>query len=719
MINRSFELIILLLFALIPIFSQDDDIIEFNNRPIRDILIVLADLTGKNLILDETVKGNSSYYFSTNNMDQALNIFLKSNKLYISSLENAYNISKIKIDSDTEQKISIECVECNIGSVINKLAIFSDTTILFDDLPIEDITLNITGLKLQVILEIIIKKFVDYKIETNRDYLYIKREEKSVNIENDTSNIIKGITSSSDGKYSINLKKVRFSQVISELFNKAKIEYSIQGRNDNIIDSLIFKNRSFNELLNLILEGGSCDYVLSDSIYYIFDITKAEIANNHIKTEVIKLKNLTVSELLKLIPGSFMSNNVIKTDESSNSVIVYGSTIKTSPIIEFIKMIDIDKNLKPRWIKTHFISADLLKTLLLKTYAQSSIINVDEKSFLILLTDDDYKGVLKLKGTIDLPPNRHMITLKYLKSDELLENLPKSIDANFIIETENPSKILFYGENELYNTFLQALEKIDRPVPQIKYKVLVLQNTIGDNSHFNFGVNSHSENNGDISLPDDEWSSYSGALSGLMSLNFNVFSAFGALFSLELNASIQENKTKVLVDTTLQGLSGKEVSFRNTTTSRFYQTTTDADGETETGAAQEVPWGIILNIEGWSSGDGMVTVNIESTISDETTVSGESSGIPSTSEKIVKTEVRTREGVPVVIGGLLSSKKESSQSKTPILGYIPLLGRLFTDNTELETQSEFIIYLLPYIEDDYSVNIDKKLERAYRELVKS
>lgn len=72
--------------------------------------------------------------------------------------------------------------------------------------------------------------------------------------------------------------------------------------------------------------------------------------------------------------------------------------------------------------------------------------------------------------------------------------------------------------------------------------------------------------------------------------------------------------------------------------SRFYQKTVNAEGDVEsTGATQEVSWGIILDIVGWTSGDGMVTVNVDATLSDVTKVSGDSSGIPSTSEKVVKT----------------------------------------------------------------------------------
>jgi type II secretory pathway component GspD/PulD (secretin) len=418
------------------------------------------------------------------------------------------------------------------------------------------------------------------------------------------------------------------------------------------------------------------------------------------------------------MPGSYMSNNSLKIDEASNSVLVFGTQIKTEPIINFIKLVDRDNNKKPYWIEMNFIDSELFKSILLTDYSQASIINVDKDSFLILLTPSEYEEVVSLKKVIDLPPNSHKIVLKYIKTEDLLQNLPLSVDEDRIVLTSNPSIFFYYGEHEAYKAFMDDLSLIDKPVPQIKYKILVLQNTIGDNNNFSLNIGSHSPESGNIALPEGEWQAFSGALGSLLGLNFNVISALGPLFSFELNAAINNDESKILVDTTLQGLSGRKVSLRNTTTSRFYQSTTNANGDTEkTGATQEVSWGIILDIEGWTSGDGMITVKVQSTLSDETTVSGDSSGIPSTSEKIVNTEVRTPEGVPVVIGGLLSSKKEMTKEKTPLLGEIPLLGLLFTKHVERETKSEFIIYLLPYIEDDFVENLSQKLERAYKELV--
>jgi len=709
--------IILILCLKINIYSQDFQTLEFNDKPVIDVLMVLGDLSGKNIVVDKTVSGNCSYYFTTENLDEALNIFLISQKLYITEINKAFFVSRIKGSINENKKIDIFCADVDIKIVIDSLIKISGITILYDNLPRESVNLNIKELELNEILEILIKKYPDFTVEENSNYLYIKKIQSIIETTSSIAASTNGITINNDN-YSISINKSRFTQIINEFFVKSGYEYSIQGRNDTIIDRLEHHNKTFYEMLDIIVEAGSCDYILSNNIYYIFDINKNEIANRHQDTQIIKLKNLNVNDLVKLIPGSYLSTNSLKIDESTNSVIVYGTKIKTEPIIEFIKLVDTETDKKPRWIKLNYISGELLKNTIKNRYSQSSIINVDSKSFIILLNDVEYSDVLNIQKEIDIPTESHQITLKYIKSEDLLKNLPQFVNKDEFVESPNPSVIFFYGDEEKYKKLLLELNKIDKPVPQIKYKILVLQNNLGDNLNFELNTKSHSSGNGDITLPDGEWTAFSGALGSLLGLNFNVISAFGPLFSFELNASIKNNQSKVLVDTTLQALSGKKVSFRNTTTSRFYQTTVNADGKTEkTGSTQEVSWGIILDIEGWTSGDGMITVKVQSTLSDETKVSGDSSGIPSTSEKIVNTEVRTREGEPVIIGGLLSNKIEKTREKTPILGDIPLLGYLFTKTIDRETQSEFTIYLLPYIENNLEDNVDLKIKRAYKEFI--
>jgi general secretion pathway protein D len=70
---------------------------------------------------------------------------------------------------------------------------------------------------------------------------------------------------------------------------------------------------------------------------------------------------------------------------------------------------------------------------------------------------------------------------------------------------------------------------------------------------------------------------------------------------------------------------------------------------------------------------------------------------PNLNKRSANTVVITPSGQPVVIGGLISNDKSSSESKVPLLGDIPLLGNLFKFTSRANTKSELLIFLTPHI----------------------
>ena len=194
-------------------------------------------------------------------------------------------------------------------------------------------------------------------------------------------------------------------------------------------------------------------------------------------------------------------------------------------------------------------------------------------------------------------------------------------------------------------------------------------------------------------------------LSNIFNINFDIIAQFGLQFAGSLNAELSEGRSRVLADTTLNGLSGEQVTFSNTNTYRYRDIIVDSKGDLYTSTTREIMSGLTLSINGWASGDGMVTVKVEAQVSKQGS-SDSSSGKsttdtaapPSTSEKRVSTNVRTKSGEPVVIGGLFQQEEDVSEKKVPVLAAIPFLGNLFKSRQVSMVENEFIIYLIPFVE---------------------
>ncbi len=141
-----------------------------------------------------------------------------------------------------------------------------------------------------------------------------------------------------------------------------------------------------------------------------------------------------------------------------------------------------------------------------------------------------------------------------------------------------------------------------------------------------------------------------------------------------------------------------------------------------TGVTREIRSGLVLGINGWVSGDGMVTMKVNAAVSKQDESGSNASATtnpPPTSERVVNTQIRTKSGTPIVIGGLLQIEKTELVSKMPILGSIPLLGKLFNDTSISEITTEMIIYIIPYVHhgDDSSNDYIKRSEEYYKKYI--
>ena len=72
-------------------------------------------------------------------------------------------------------------------------------------------------------------------------------------------------------------------------------------------------------------------------------------------------------------------------------------------------------------------------------------------------------------------------------------------------------------------------------------------------------------------------------------------------------------------------------------------------------------------------------------------------GIPSINTNEVTTQVLVGNGETVVLGGIFQSEVATQTTKTPFLGDIPYLGRIFKRTEHIDERSELLIFITPKI----------------------
>ena len=712
---------ILILTSTLPvvIYSQQIKEIEFRNQQITDILLALAEMSGTSIIPDETVKGTASYYFAQTNFDTAFQTFLESNKLYHKKEGNIYHVSRIHTKYDpTLNLVTMDAEDVELLYLLNAASRSMGKTVLHDTLPSQPLTIHANKIAPEILLEILIKKFSTYILEVNEDYYYIKRIEIKTERPGTRATSDRLTIQREGDVYFLTVEKEKFSEIIKSLFQKAELEYSMLVKRDENLDNLKFKNKEFHQLLRLVLEQANADYKRIGEIYYIFEISQNDVLKKLKSTVHIPLMYLAAQELIKLFPPELATNKMYKIDTETNTIILSGSLEEIGPIQDFIEQVD-----KPKYehqyyrFDLNYIHFKDLKSMLPVSFKHNTPIHIPQtNSFVMLLSPEKKELIEDYLSLIDRGSAVETVRLKYVKSEHLLKNLPPSVSKEDIIETGDPSMVFIKGSEEKLNTFFNELEVIDRPIPQIRYDILVILYMEDETFQWNQNLN---ENIVTIRYPPGEDSgAVLATLGKVFTLSFDVVSNFGVQFAMELNAGLLNNKAKVLADTTLNGLSGEKVNFQNTNTYRYrsYEINPNTGELWPTGVVNEIVSGLIININGWVSGDDMITMAVEAEVSRlGTEVDVGFLKEPPTFEKIVKTHVRSQSGRLLAIGGLITEDKITTVQKTPFLGDIPLFGYFFRSEKDEVNRSVFVIYILPHAEYLYESeeSISRKIEKLF------
>ena len=112
--------------------------------------------------------------------------------------------------------------------------------------------------------------------------------------------------------------------------------------------------------------------------------------------------------------------------------------------------------------------------------------------------------------------------------------------------------------------------------------------------------------------------------------------------------------------------------------------------------------GVLLTMTPHVNERNQVTLQLEPEVSNIVAWVGVNHDMPQTRVRKAKTTVRVADGQTVFLAGLLDDEKTFTTSKVPILGDIPLIGKIFQHKTESYTKKNLILEVTPKILYDSS-----------------
>jgi MSHA biogenesis protein MshL len=205
----------------------------------------------------------------------------------------------------------------------------------------------------------------------------------------------------------------------------------------------------------------------------------------------------------------------------------------------------------------------------------------------------------------------------------------------------------------------------------------------------------------------------------LATLVFRNFNTAAAVNALELQGKVEvisKPRVRTLNNQSALIKVGEDKPFFNTST--IVQSSGTVQPLTsENTIVTSVTIGTILSLTPQISEDGWISMDISPVLtsligtvyapaSGSSSAGTQTSGTtaPDLETKQASTLVRVRDGTTVVLGGLIQTQVAKQLNKIPLLGDIPLLGKLFTGTFDAKQRQELVIFVTPHMVPDFETS---------------
>lgn len=303
-----------------------------------------------------------------------------------------------------------------------------------------------------------------------------------------------------------------------------------------------------------------------------------------------------------------------------------------------------------------------------------------------------------------------LIRLKHLIASSVEPLVPASLGKQVSVKTiKEHNGLLITGPRTAIAEVESFINEIDIPMAQVLFEVLVVDYTSTDRAEFGIAANNFGKDTlGEIYYPNVDLSANGKELNeDLRSMERHLgISNLGTLpanFFIRLEAMQRQGKANIRSHPKIASLNGHSASI-NIGTTQYYllKSTTIYPSQQSSLSTQtserfeKIEADMSLDVTPYVNKSGELIVEVKPEFN--TPAQAFDSKVPPTiNHRVLNSTVRLKNGETIVLGGLVQSTKSVAIDKFPILGSIPLIGRLFQNRSSTDQKSEMSIYLTPYV----------------------
>jgi len=326
----------------------------------------------------------------------------------------------------------------------------------------------------------------------------------------------------------------------------------------------------------------------------------------------------------------------------------------------------------------------------------------------------------------------YVLNLNYVDVNKIVNALKVMPGESTAIEGQNA--ILVRANPETFAEISKRVEEIDVPQKQIEIRARLIEISVSEAEKYGIDwsklnklttiLAEDAKSSNGIGLPynftDDTGDSPYGDLSPFGQIpedqyfqriedleDIGHFSRQLTAFDVTIDWLLQNNAAKLLTDTRITALNGEEAEIHIGEVVPYIAEDNEKQIQVE---REEV--GIKLKVKPTVNSEGQITTKIEPEVSSVMELVG--GYIPRTKVRKVTSTVTVPDGERIIVGGLLSTSMSTTVNKVPLLGSIPLLGKLFQHKVKLLEKTDLIIEITPHVvtfDESVNIEIDEELEK--------
>lgn len=659
------------------------------DEPVEQVLLAFAEQTGVSIITDSTVDGTVSLVLHETTPRETVMQLVEAADLLAHERDGVLWVSRVRVELAANDTLTLEAAGATLEAVVHRISRVTGRRISLRTDVTVPVTASLGPMPLAALLGALGEPLNVACTERDGGFILTGDDARVAHTVSDPP----GLHLITRGEsISLSARMVTVREVLDRVFRERtdtyiavdSLETSVGRLQVHAADQDILLQRLLLTLdLQAVPDGDTWFIASTDGIRRLESLrSRAVVSPRHLPVDYLE-------EAIAAIPHV----RVELRDPRYNILVLHALPSALEEALELVTLLDTDPgNGGVLVLPVRERAPEAVAEALRVRFPHFTFRPDDVRGEIVALVPEErVPAVRATLSALDRAPATRRYVSRHTPPEELIAAVGDNHGLEKIVPGADRQSVILRGSEQQVVRALEVFDLVDHPRKQLRYDVCIIQYQSSISSHRGTRA-SFNRDGSSIGVFETTWDA-AAQFDQLLSLQFDLLSALGYQAALAVSGELATNSARLVVDTSLRAREGDTALLENASTYRYRDYPEGDDGATALGVTREIDSGLTVELVGKTHRDRSTTVTIRVSLSRQGSDLAARGNPPPTSRRVVETTVRVTAGEPIVIGGLLHQESTRAARRLPIIGRIPLLGRVIGNESSGREDTEMVLYL--------------------------